>query len=78
MTVGATGEDVAKGKAERIGQPIEKETVALPTAVYFDSVGRVDPKDANSPLEGIGRFNVENYSLHLLGVPVERFSRRRC
>ena len=74
MTVGAGPEDVAMGKAERIGQPIEKPTVVLPMAVYFDGVVRVDPKDPNSAEEGIGRFNVENYSLHLLGVPVQRFS----
>jgi SSS family solute:Na+ symporter len=74
MRVGASPEDVAQGKAERMGQPIKKPTIALPMAVYFDSVARVDPKDPDSVQEGIGRFNVENYSLHLLGVPVKRFS----
>ena len=73
VTVGARPEDVA-GKSPRVGQPIEKPTVVLPMAVYFDSVARVDPKDPNSAEEGIGRFNIENYSLHLLGVPVWRFS----
>jgi solute:Na+ symporter, SSS family len=43
-------------------------------AVFFDEVVRVDPEDPGSALEGIGRFNVENYSLHMVGVPVERFS----
>lgn len=45
----------------------------LPVAVYFENVVRTDPKDPNSPLEGIGRFNIEVYTLHLLGVPVEKF-----
>ncbi len=44
------------------------------SAVFFDQMVLSDPGDPHSPLEGIGRFNVENYSLHLLGVPVERFS----
>jgi hypothetical protein len=44
------------------------------SAVFFDQVVRANPADPLSPLEGIGRFNVENYSLHLLGVPVEQFS----
>jgi solute:Na+ symporter, SSS family len=74
VTAGATAEDVAGGKAQRVGQPIKKPTVVLPMAVYFDSVARVDPKDPNSAEEGIGRFNIENYSLHLLGIPVWRFS----
>jgi SSS family solute:Na+ symporter len=73
-TMGATAEDVTQGKAERKGQAIEKPIVVEPMSVFFDSVARVDPKDPNSPREGIGRFKVENYSLHLLGVPVERFS----
>ena len=43
-------------------------------AVFFDQVVRANPADPLSPTEGIGRFNVENYSLHLLGVRVEQFS----
>ena len=43
-------------------------------SVYFDSQARVDPSDPNSPIEGIGRFNVENYALHLLHIPVQNFS----
>jgi solute:Na+ symporter, SSS family len=74
ITVGATADDVTQGKSERIGQAIKKPTIVLPTAVFFDSVARVDPKDPNSPLEGIGRFNVENFSLYLVGIPVQRFS----
>ena len=73
-TMGATAEDVAEGKAQRIGQAVNKPIIVEPTSVFFDSVARVDPKDPNSPREGIGRFNVENYSLYLLGVPVQRFS----
>jgi solute:Na+ symporter, SSS family len=72
--MGATAQDVAEGKAQRIGQLVKKPMVVEPTSVFFDSVARVDPKDPNSPREGIGRFKVENYSLYLLGVPVQGFS----
>jgi SSS family solute:Na+ symporter len=71
---GATAEDVAAGAAQNIGQAIRKPKVVPPMAVFFENVARVDPKDPNSPREGIGRFSVENYSLYLLGVPVRQFT----
>lgn len=74
VTAGATQADVAAGRAERVGQSIRKSHVVLPVAVFFERVARTDPDDPASPLEGIGRFNVETFSLHLLGVPVEKFS----
>ena len=73
-TVGASAQDVAAGNAHRIGQAIRKPLVVAPMAVFFDGVARIDPKDPNSPREGIGRFSVENYCLYLLGVPVRRFT----
>ena len=51
-----------------------KEHVILPAAVFFERVARTNPNDPSSPLEGIGRFNVETFSLHLIGVPVEKFA----
>src|SRR5262249_40683879 len=74
VTAGAGEADVAAGAAQRLGQAIVKPRVVLPAAIFFKQIGRVDPRDANSPLEGIGRFNVETYSLHLIGVPVRQFS----
>jgi solute:Na+ symporter, SSS family len=71
---GATQDDVTRGRAERVGQPISTESVVLPRAVFFDAVARVDPRDPGSPLEGIGRFNVEEYVLNVLGVSVKTFS----
>lgn len=71
---GATRADVAAGKALHVGDAIKRETTVAPFAVYFDAVARARPADPNSPLEGLGRFNVENYSLSLLGVPVGDFS----
>lgn len=74
IIVGATAEDVAQGRAERIGQAVRRPKTLEPMSVFFDSVARVDPKIPDSPREGIGRFRVENYLLHLLGVPVQGFS----
>jgi SSS family solute:Na+ symporter len=70
----ATAADVAAGMAERPGQSIRKPHVVLPAAVYFERVARVDPHNPQSLMEGIGRFNVETFTLHLVGVPVETFS----
>jgi Na+/proline symporter len=43
-------------------------------AIYFDNVAHETPTDPSSPMQGIGRFNIETYSLHLLGLPLERFN----
>ncbi len=53
-TGGATSEDVAAGRAQRVGQAIKRQTTMPPTAVYFETVTREDPEDPNSPQEGIG------------------------
>ncbi|MGC3988591.1 MAG: hypothetical protein QM796_02680 [Chthoniobacteraceae bacterium] len=72
---GATKDDVAAGRAKKVGDAIEKEFTIQPVAVYFESVARMNPADANSPKEGVGRFYVETYLLHLIGVPVEKFNK---
>jgi SSS family solute:Na+ symporter len=74
VITGATQADVAAGRAERVGDSIRKSHVVLPVAVFFERVAHQDPNDPASPLEGIGRFNVETFSLHLIGVPVGKFS----
>jgi solute:Na+ symporter, SSS family len=72
ILAGATADDVAVGAAQHIGQPIEKDRIVLPMAVYFDKVVPVDPGDPKSPLEGLGRFNVETYTLSCLGLRVTK------
>lgn len=74
VTAGATASDVGAGRASRIGQAIRVPHLLLPRALFFERVARVDPQDPNSGMEGIGRFDVENYSIHLLGVPVRKFT----
>jgi len=72
---GATKDDVAKGLATKEGQAIQKSIKVPPVAIYFDTVARSNPQDPNSPLEGVGRFQVETYLLHLIGVPVQQFNK---
>jgi SSS family solute:Na+ symporter len=67
---GATAADVAAGRADHEGQAIQAQRFHLPVAVYFDKVVKSNPQDPGSPLEGFGRFNIELYTLHLLGLPV--------
>ncbi len=74
VTAGATAEDVTSGRATRVGQSILKSHNILPASVYFEKVARINPEDPRSPMEGLGRFSVEAYSLHLLGIRVSRFT----
>jgi SSS family solute:Na+ symporter len=74
VTVAATAADVAAGKAQREGESIKAPHTILPAACFFEKVARINPNDPNSPYEGIGRFNVETYLLHLIGMPIQQFS----
>ena len=73
--MGASAEDVAAGRASKPGQSIEKKIAVPPVAVYYESVAHSDGNDPSSPLEGVGRFQVEAYLLHLVGVPVRQFNK---
>jgi solute:Na+ symporter, SSS family len=71
----ATPADVSSGLAPTLGMTIHKQHRSEPVALYFeDGVAAVDPSDPESPKEGLGRFNVEVYLLHLLGIKVEDFT----
>jgi Na+/proline symporter len=73
--IGATQDDVAKGLATKVGQAIQKSIKVPPVAVYFDTVAHSNPQDPKSPMQGVGRFQVETYLLHLIGVPVQQFNK---
>jgi SSS family solute:Na+ symporter len=68
----ATAADVAAGQADHVGQAVWRPRVHVPVAIYFDNVVKIDPRDPHSAMEGIGRFNVELYTLHWLGLPVTK------
>jgi SSS family solute:Na+ symporter len=55
----ATQQDVDKGLASVVGQKIRKEFVIPPASLYFDSVARSNPHDANSSMTGLGRLKTE-------------------
>jgi SSS family solute:Na+ symporter len=68
ITTGALTEDVAAGRAEKVGQAIRKPHVIEPAAVFFEKVARQDPADPASPKIGFGRFNAEIWVMSWLGV----------
>jgi len=67
-TVSAQQEDVDKGLASTIGQKINKEFVITPASIYFDSVARSNPQDANSPMTGLGRLKTELVLGRMIGL----------
>lgn len=72
---GATEDDVQAGRAQKIGQIIEKPHKIAPISIYFDSIAHSDPWDTTSAKEGVGRFNAEVYIMGKLGLPVENFTK---
>ncbi|MFA6291207.1 MAG: hypothetical protein WC637_05460 [Victivallales bacterium] len=69
----ATSDDIAAGRAMKVGEVILRPQVISPVPVYFSSVTRTKPDDPTSTLKGTGRFHIEIYVLSVLGVPVESF-----
>jgi len=75
ITTKALASDVEQGRADYVGQTITKKRVVPPYPIFFDSVGRDDPNDPNSPLIGYGRFNAELWVISLLGFDFSHFSK---
>ncbi|MFP4282450.1 MAG: sodium:solute symporter [Opitutales bacterium] len=71
----ATAEDVALGRAENVGDTIEKEVRIRPQGIFFESVARVNPEDPDSPLIGMGRFEAELWVMSLFGVDFTEFKK---
>lgn len=71
----AKADDVAAGRAKRVGETITKTKLIEPVSVYFEEgVVRVNPKDMNSPRTGKGLFRVEVWLMGCFGVDVQDFS----
>ncbi|MGD9346717.1 MAG: sodium:solute symporter family protein [Candidatus Aminicenantes bacterium] len=64
----ALDEDVETGKADYLGQTIEKQHVIRPVGIFFDNVVRVDPTDPESDRVGLGRFHAELWVLSWVGI----------
>ena len=73
ITISALTEDVEAGKAEYIGQPIQRQHTIEPAGVFFENVARTNPADPSSPKVGLGRFHAEIWVLSWLGIDFSHF-----
>jgi SSS family solute:Na+ symporter len=73
--VPAGTEDVALGRATRVGERIHRMQPQEPSAVFFEQVARRDPADPNSPKVGLGRFHAEIWVMSWLGIDFQHFSK---
>jgi len=64
----ALEDDVAAGRAVRVGEGIRKNRIMESTAVFYEKVARQDPIDPHSPLIGLGRFNAEIWVMSWFGI----------
>ena len=68
VTTGALQDDVGQGRAQKVGQAIEKDHVIAPVGVFFENVARINPDDPQSQKAGYGRFHAEIWILSWLGI----------
>jgi hypothetical protein len=73
--MGATAQDVARGLASRPGEAIQKPLAVPPVAIFYEAVARANPEDPRSPIEGVGRFQVEAWLLQAARFPVIEFNK---
>jgi SSS family solute:Na+ symporter len=71
VTTRAVQSDVKLGKAESVGQQIEKVEIVPPTGIFFENVTHEVAGDPTSPLVGQGLFRVQLYFYHLLGFNLQ-------
>jgi SSS family solute:Na+ symporter len=64
----AIAEDVAAGRAQFIGEMIEKIKTAPAAGILYETVVRKNPEEPNSPWFGQGAFRVQVYLISLAGV----------
>lgn len=64
----AIEEDVAAGRAQHVGQIIEKTKTAPPSGIFYETVVRKNPEDPDSPWVGQGMFRTQVYLVSLAGV----------
>ncbi|MEE9502441.1 MAG: sodium:solute symporter family protein [Candidatus Aminicenantaceae bacterium] len=71
----ALNEDVESGRADHVGQVIQKQHVIQPVGILFDSVARMDPADPDSEKIGLGRFHAELWVLSWCGIDFSGFTK---
>jgi SSS family solute:Na+ symporter len=75
ISTSALTEDVESGRADNVGQEIEKQHVIPSTGIFFDSVARTDPADPYSAKIGLGRFHAELWVLSWFGIDFSGFTK---
>lgn len=77
IQVKAVTEDVQVGRADQVGQLIEKRKVYAPTGIFYETVARKNPDDPNSTLEGKGIFRMQLYLISLLGFDLTHLTKAK-
>ena len=67
--------DVDAGRAQQVGQKIEKSVTIAPVGVFFDKVARENPDDPNSPKIGVDRFHAEIWVVSWFGFDLTHLSK---
>ena len=60
--------DVAAGRAQYLGQALEKIKTAPATGIFYETIVRKNPADPHSPWIGQGAFRAQVYLISLAGV----------
>ncbi len=75
VSVPASAEDVAAGRAERIGDLLSVQRTIPGYPIFYEKLARENPQDPESRLLGFGRFNAELWLLSLAGVDFSGMSK---
>ena len=68
VRTGAMQADVQNGRAQYLGQVIDKQHTIAPVGIYFENVARLNPDDPSSRLAGFGRFHAEIWIMSWFGL----------
>ncbi|MBE3125472.1 MAG: sodium:solute symporter family protein, partial [Acidobacteria bacterium] len=75
ITTQALRDDVAAGRAAKVGEVIRKEHASPPEGIFYEKVARRDATNPASPRIGIGRFHAELWVVSWFGVDFSGFSK---
>ena len=73
--VRAKMEDVRKGSAKFVGEPVAKINREEPTGIYFENIVHENPSNPRSRLEGSGMFRFQIWLIGLTGIDLAEFSK---
>ena len=71
----ALNDDVAAGRASKVGDSLEKEVWIEPKGIFFERVVRQNPEEPDSPLIGMGRFEAEIWVMSWFGIDFTGFKK---